>query len=129
MSSQIATPSPGSAGSWAWPAAGPTPGGIGLEAPGKRAAKNTVITAEIAAVIQEHRGFYGSPRIHQELVAADRRVGRHRVARLMQRAELRARTPQAIPALQQGQTRCLGSGGEPAAAGLPAPSAEPPLGG
>jgi hypothetical protein len=27
------------------------------------------ITAEITAVFQEHRGFYGSPRIHQELRA------------------------------------------------------------
>jgi transposase InsO family protein len=51
-----------------------------------------VITAEIEAVFQEHRGFYGSPRIHQELLAAGRYVGRHRVARLMQRAQLKART-------------------------------------
>jgi transposase InsO family protein len=62
------------------------------EAPGKRAAENAVITAEIQAVFQAHRGFYGSPRIHQELRASGRRVGRHRVARLMQRAELKART-------------------------------------
>jgi hypothetical protein len=39
------------------------------EAPGMRAAENAVITAEIEAVFQEHRGFYGSPRIHQELPA------------------------------------------------------------
>ncbi len=51
-----------------------------------------MITAEIQAVFQAHRGFYGSPRIHQELRASGRRLGRHRVARLMQRAELRART-------------------------------------
>jgi putative transposase len=51
-----------------------------------------VITAEIQTVFREHRGFYGSPRIHRELAAAGLRVGRHRVARLMQRAELRART-------------------------------------
>jgi transposase InsO family protein len=62
------------------------------EAPGKRAGENARLTAEISAVFQEHRGFYGSPRIHQELLAAGLRVGRHRVARLMQRAELRART-------------------------------------
>ena len=43
-------------------------------------------------MFQEHRGFYGSPRIHQELRAAGHPVGRHRVARLMQRAQLRART-------------------------------------
>jgi putative transposase len=62
------------------------------EAPGKRAAENTRLTAEIQAVFGEHRGFYGSPRIHQELRAAGHSVGRHRVARLMQRAQLRART-------------------------------------
>jgi hypothetical protein len=59
------------------------------EAPGRRAAENAMITAEIEAVFEEHRGFYGSPRIHQELRAAGLLIGRHRVARLMQRAQLR----------------------------------------
>jgi putative transposase len=62
------------------------------KAPGKRAAENAQLIAEIQAVFGEHRGFYGSPRIHQELRAAGHPVGRHRVARLMQRAQLRART-------------------------------------
>ncbi|WP_432784700.1 IS3 family transposase [Cyanobium sp. BSA11S] len=62
------------------------------EAPGKRAAENARLTAEIEAVFREHRGFYGSPRIHQELRAAGHPIGRHRVARLMRRADLRART-------------------------------------
>lgn len=62
------------------------------EAPGKRAAENARLTAEIETVFREHRGFYGSPRIHQELRAAGHPIGRHRVARLMRRAELRART-------------------------------------
>ena len=35
--------------------------------PDPRAVENAVITAEIQSVFQEHRGFYGSPRIHQEL--------------------------------------------------------------
>ncbi|WP_370594747.1 IS3 family transposase [Synechococcus sp. CBW1002] len=35
------------------------------------------------------RRIYGSPRIHQEARAAGHPVGRHRVAQLMQRAELR----------------------------------------
>ncbi len=39
------------------------------EAPGQRAAQNAVITAEITAVSLEDRGFHGSPRIHQELLA------------------------------------------------------------
>lgn len=62
------------------------------EAPGKRAAENARFTSEIQAEFGEHRGFYGSPRIHQELRAAGHPVSRHRVARLMQRAQLRART-------------------------------------
>ena len=66
------------------------------ETPGKRLAETAVITTEIRTVFREHRGFYGSPRIHRELAAAGLRVGRHRVARLMQRAELRARTRKAF---------------------------------
>jgi hypothetical protein len=34
------------------------------DVPGKRAAGNAAITAEITAVFQEHRGFYASPWIH-----------------------------------------------------------------
>ena len=64
--------------------------------PRQREADNAVITAEIQAVFQKHRGFYGSPRIHQELRAGGRPIGRHRVARLMQRAGLRAKTRQAF---------------------------------
>ncbi len=63
--------------------------------PGKRQEENAVITAEIQAVFQEHRGFYGSPRIHKELLATGRQVGRHRVARLMQCVGLRAKTRRA----------------------------------
>jgi putative transposase len=63
---------------------------------GQRQAENALITAEIQAVFQEHRGFYGSPRIHQELRATGRSIGRHRVARLMQRAGLRAKTRRAF---------------------------------
>lgn len=66
------------------------------DAPGKRAAENARLTAEIQAVFQEHRGFFGSPRIHQELRSAGHPVGRHRVARLMRRADLRARTRKAF---------------------------------
>jgi putative transposase len=62
------------------------------EAAGKRAAENVRLTAEIQAVFQEHWGFYGSPRIHQELRAPGHPVGRHRVAWLMRRADLRVRT-------------------------------------
>ena len=51
-----------------------------------------MLTAEIQAVYEAHRGFYGSPRLHQELRAAGRCIGLHRVARLMRKAGLRART-------------------------------------
>ena len=78
------------------------------EAPGKRAAENAVITAEIQAVFQEHRGFYGSPRIHQELRAAGHPVGRHRVARLMQRAELKARTRKAFRPCSRARSGAAG---------------------
>ena len=62
------------------------------EAPGKRATESAHLTAEIEVVFQEHRGFYGSPRILQELRAAGHPVGRHRVARLMKRAQFKARS-------------------------------------
>ena len=78
------------------------------EAPGKRAADNAVITAEITAVFEEHRGFYGSPRIHQELRASGRHVGRHRVARLMRRAQLRARTRKAFRPCSKAGPGALG---------------------
>ena len=58
--------------------------------PGPRAQENAAITTEVAAVFEQHRGFYGAPRIHQELRATGRLVGRHRVARLMRRAALKA---------------------------------------
>ena len=60
--------------------------------PGPRARENAVLSARVQAVFDRHRGFYGAPRIHQELRAADHKVGRHRVARLMRCAALRART-------------------------------------
>ncbi|CAK6698457.1 hypothetical protein IFHNHDMJ_02434 [Synechococcus sp. CBW1107] len=78
------------------------------EAPGQRAAENAVITAEIQAVFHEHRGFYGSPRIHQELRAAGHPVGRHRVARLMQRAELKVRSRKAFRPCSRARSGAAG---------------------
>jgi len=60
--------------------------------PGLRAQENAVITAQVQAVFERHRGFYGAPRVHQELKTTGLKVGRHRVARLMRCAALRART-------------------------------------
>ena len=66
-----------------------------------------MISAEIEAVFEEHRGFYGSPRIHQELRAAGRHVGLHRVARLMRLNALRAKTRRAFrPCTKASSTAC-----------------------
>ncbi|WP_396102582.1 IS3 family transposase [Cyanobium sp. Morenito 9A2] len=43
-------------------------------------------------MFEQHRGFYGAPRIHQELRATGRLVGRHRVAQLLHKAALKAKT-------------------------------------
>lgn len=59
---------------------------------GKRAALNAAITAQIKAVVQKHRGFYGSPRIHQELRAFGLQVGRHLVGWDTPRVQVRALT-------------------------------------
>jgi putative transposase len=60
--------------------------------PGRRARENVAITAQVQAVFDRHRGFYGAPRVHQELRAAGLKVGRHRIARLMRRSALKAKT-------------------------------------
>jgi putative transposase len=49
------------------------------------------LSVEVAAVHQESRSRYGSPRVHAELRARGRRVSRKRVARLMRQQGLRAR--------------------------------------
>jgi len=49
------------------------------------------LAEEVAAVHQESRGRYGSPRVHAELRARGRRVSRKRVARLMGQQRLAAR--------------------------------------
>lgn len=48
-----------------------------------RAAADHALAAEIRAAHAASRGRYGSPRVHAELRARSRRVGRKRVARLM----------------------------------------------
>lgn len=49
------------------------------------------LTEDIRRIHAQHRGRYGSPRIHAELQALGRRVGCKRVAKLMRREGIRAR--------------------------------------
>jgi putative transposase len=56
-----------------------------------RAAEDRALAAEIRASHEASRGRYGSPRVHAELRAHGRRVGRKRVARLMRGMGLSAR--------------------------------------
>ena len=56
-----------------------------------RAADDRMLAAEIRAAYEASRGRYGSPRVHAELRARGRRIGRKRVARLMRGMGLAAR--------------------------------------
>lgn len=56
----------------------------------RRAKENEALTGQIKAVFTESWQTYGSPRIFRELRARGVGCGRHRVARLMRRAGLRA---------------------------------------
>ncbi len=69
-----------------------------------RVLENADITAQVQEVFESHRGFYDAPRIHQELRAADHKVGRHRVARLMRNAALKAKTRRGFRTLPQQWT-------------------------
>jgi putative transposase len=57
--------------------------------PSTRARVDVELGTRIRAIHQYSRGTYGAPRIHQELRAAEIRVGCKRVARLMKAASLR----------------------------------------
>ena len=75
--------------------------------PGRRARENVAITAQVQTVFDRHRGFYGAPRIHQELRSAGLKVGRHRIARLMRCSALKAKT-------RRGFRPCRNSGSKAA---------------
>jgi len=55
-----------------------------------RQRENAWLLTHIRACYRASHGRYGSPRIHQDLRAQGIRVGRHRVARLMRRHDLRS---------------------------------------
>ena len=56
-----------------------------------RAQSSRELTVHIAAIHEESRRTYGSPRVHAELRFRGRAVGLHRVVRLMRAAGIRAR--------------------------------------
>jgi len=80
----------------------------GQQNPSPRAQENAAITAQIQTVFQRHRGFYGAPRVHQELRAAGLKVGRHRVARLMRCSALKAKTRRGFRICRNPETRASG---------------------
>jgi putative transposase len=57
-------------------------------APSARAQADAALTETIRAIHTRSRGTYGAPRVHAELAAQGVRVGRKRVARLLQAAGL-----------------------------------------
>jgi len=75
--------------------------------PSARARADVELTARIQAIHQYSRGTYGAPRIHQELRAAEIRVGCKRVARLMKAASLRgaSRRPWLITTVRDRHAR------------------------
>lgn len=61
--------------------------------PGKRALENEVLDAAVRAMFKENDETYGSPRICRELRGLGNTCGKNRIARLMQAAGLKARSP------------------------------------
>jgi putative transposase len=59
--------------------------------PSERALENQRLLARVREAHDQSRRTYGSPRVHQALLANGHRAGRHRVARLMREAGLRPR--------------------------------------
>ena len=58
--------------------------------PSKRQQEDERLTHEIRSIYEQHRGLYGSPRIHAALKAKGWICARKRVARLMRQAHLRS---------------------------------------
>lgn len=83
-----------------------------LDEPSPRTVEDRALLARIVAVNTEF-GAYGSPRIHQVLRQSKVRVGRHRVARLMQANNIRAMRgkpktkPRTAPAVRRPEIKDL----------------------
>lgn len=61
--------------------------------PSRREQANQVLLEQIRKVHQENRELYGSPRVHAALKQQGVTCGRHRVARLMKKNNIRAKLP------------------------------------
>ena len=61
--------------------------------PSARDKQDAALADVVRQIHSEHKGRYGSPRVHRELQARGHRVSRKRVVRLMQQEGLRGRTP------------------------------------
>src|SRR5262249_35675497 len=59
--------------------------------PSARAKEDEKLAVEIAAVHKRTKGRYGSPRVHRELRAKGRRVGKKRVERVMRERGIRGK--------------------------------------
>lgn len=70
----------------------------------KRSTTNRALLHDIHAIHRRSRGTYGYPRVHAELKAQGHAVGRHRVARLMRSAGIRARMTTLWARSRQGRT-------------------------
>jgi putative transposase len=75
--------------------------------PSARVRADVELTARIQTIHEYSRGTYGAPRIHQELRAAEIRVGCKRVARLMKAASLRgaSRRPWVLTTVRDRRAR------------------------
>jgi len=58
----------------------------------ERVKADRLLSTRIRAIYEETKGRYGSPRVHQELRALGLACGKHRTARLMRAAGLRAKS-------------------------------------
>jgi putative transposase len=83
-----------------------------LQPPTGRAAEDATLLAEIRQIHLTF-GYYGSPRVHRELLAREHHVGRHRVARLMRlygirscRGKIKAR-PRSAPPIRRPEVTDL----------------------
>ena len=74
-------------------------------APSKRTIVNQQLTGKIKRLFEHKRSRYGAPRITRQLKAEDQAVGRHRVARLMKAAGLRAKAARKFKATTNSNHR------------------------